>query len=79
MTHKSGPPRHACDYGWASFTRVDHHDFAAGMAGLRLELFDARVTLARPQARALDAEGVFTLLCAVVTRSGWAWQAVWRG
>lgn len=49
------------------------------MAGLRLQLAGSQATLARPQARALDAEGVVTVLCAVVTRSGWAWQPAWRG
>ena len=48
------------------------------LAGIRLTLQGPQAMLPRPQARALDAEGVVTLLCAVVTGSGWAWQPGWR-
>lgn len=38
----------------------------------------ARVSLAHARPDSLDPEDVVTLLCAVVTGSGWVWQAAWR-
>jgi len=38
----------------------------------------ARVDLAHVRPDSLDPEDVVTLLCAVVTGSGWAWQPGWR-
>lgn len=38
----------------------------------------ARVSLSVERADALDPEDVVTLLCAVVTGSGWVWQPGWR-
>jgi hypothetical protein len=46
------------------------------LATLPLRLFGQGVELPDGYAAALDTDGMVTLLCAVVTRSGWRWQPV---
>jgi hypothetical protein len=54
-------------------TLIDPHRLAALM-----QLMAARgVARAATDATALDAEGTLTLLCAVVTTSGWDWSPAW--
>ena len=49
------------------------------LAALPLRLFGQTVELPDDFAASLDANGMVTLLCAVVTRSGWGWQPVFFG
>jgi hypothetical protein len=44
------------------------------LAAMPLTLLARSVELPRGLAATLDADGLCTLMCAVVTRSGWAWQ-----
>lgn len=46
---------------------------------LALRMFGQTVELPDGFAASLDADGMVTLLCAVVTRSGWGWQPVFFG
>lgn len=48
------------------------------LAASQPEFRGARVAALPVPCAALDGEGVLTLLCAVVTRSGWVWQPGWR-
>lgn len=48
------------------------------LAAQRLRMTDDRVELPAGPAGLRDGEAVVTLLCAVVTRSGWAWQPGWK-
>jgi hypothetical protein len=48
------------------------------LAALPPQLLADGVQLPPAVALGLDAEGVVTLLCAVVTRSGWGWQPGWK-
>lgn len=49
------------------------------LAATPLRLFQHTVELPADFAAALDADGVVTLLCAVVTQSGWQWRPVFFG
>ena len=49
------------------------------LAALPLRLFGQTAELPDGFAASLDADGMVTLLCAVVTRSGWGWQPVFFG
>jgi len=44
------------------------------LAGVPLQLQASRALLPASYLDSLDGEGVLTVLCAVVTRSGWHWQ-----
>ena len=46
----------------------------ARLAGVPLQLHAAGVLVPASYLDSLDGEGVLTVLCAVVTRSGWRWQ-----
>lgn len=69
------PARPAADRVWNSVrqTTVLEPELLEAVA-LRFEGDEVRGTLP-----ASDGEGVLAALCTVVTRSGWAWQPVWRG
>lgn len=47
---------------------------AQRLAAVPLRIAGSAVELSAVDARGLDDDGLVTLLCAVVTRSGWHWQ-----
>jgi hypothetical protein len=49
------------------------------LAGVQLQFRGQRAELAADYAASLDGEGMVTVLCALVTRSGWRWQPVFFG
>ena len=49
------------------------------LAGVPLQVRRQRADLAVDYAAGLDGEGMVTVLCALVTRSGWRWQPVFFG
>lgn len=49
------------------------------LAAVPVSLLGNSVDLPREYAAQLDGDGMITLLCAVVTRSGWNWQPVFFG
>lgn len=49
------------------------------LAQVPLRLEGNRVAVPEDFVRALDGDGMVTLLCAVVTQSGWRWQPVFMG
>lgn len=49
------------------------------LAELPLRMYGQAVELPDGYAASLDADGMVTLLCAVVTKSGWRWQPVFFG
>ena len=59
----------------AQTTQIDRQRLAA----VPLQFRAQRVDLAGDYAAGLDGEGMVTVLCALVTRSGWRWQPVFFG
>lgn len=49
------------------------------LASVPLRMFGHQVELPDGHGTGLDADAIVTLLCAVVTRSGWRWQPVFFG
>ena len=59
----------------AQMTQIDKQR----LAGVPLQFRGQRAELAADYAADLDGEGMVTVLCALVTRSGWRWQPVFFG
>ena len=69
------PTRPSADRIWGKTAQTTQVD-AERLAAVPLRFERQRAVLPDDYAAALDGEGMVTVLCALVTRSGWRWQPV---